>query len=125
MIDHHLCGDGPTVLLIPGMEGHHRFWHAQWDTLATRFRVVSCSYPIRGPGLGSRVADYAEAMLQLADHLDARHFAVIGESFGGLIAQQVPHPYTIGGWHQRSCQRLQGARPDRSDHCGSLTRGPA
>lgn len=77
-------GDGPTVVLVPGMNGSGELFYRQVPLLTRSYRVAT--YSLR---------DNAESMKQLAEDLRRvvetaapaeRRAIVVGESFGGALA---------------------------------------
>ncbi len=84
---HETAGEGPPVLLVHAGICDARMWEPQWDALASGHRVVRCD--LRGfgrtpipPQLFSPAADLAE----LLELLDLGPAAVVGASYGGLVA---------------------------------------
>ena len=83
-------GDGPPLVLIPGLAGGFELLGPLVRLLAEHFRVIS--YQLRGEddcfalrrrfGLGELVGDLAE----LLDWLYLESPAVLGVSFGGVLA---------------------------------------
>lgn len=82
-------GCGKPVVMLPGMEGAKEFWDRQWPELCRRYRVVAWSYPRRRFRADWRVADYAEEVLALLEELGLESVALVAESFGGLVAQEL------------------------------------
>jgi len=82
-------GCGKPVVMLPGMEGAKEFWDRQWPELSTRYRAIACSHARRPLRLGWQVADYAEDVVAIMDRLEIERAAVIAESFGGLVAQEM------------------------------------
>jgi aminoacrylate hydrolase len=86
-------GDGPPLLLVPGLGGIGAFWAKQVAEFARDFRVIIHDH--RGTGQSSRscitysVDQMAEDVLRLMDGLkiDAAHF--VGHSTGGAIGQTI------------------------------------
>ncbi len=96
------AGDGPTVVLVPGLGGDHRLWHYQVPALTGRLDVIRVDN--RGAGQSAMPDEpYTIAMLadDLAGLLDALGIArahVVGASMGGFIAQEfaLRHPHRLG-----------------------------
>jgi pimeloyl-ACP methyl ester carboxylesterase len=90
-------GSGKPIVLIPGMEGTKEFWQLQRESLARRYRTISFEYPRRRASLSTTVAHYANAVIRVLDELAIAEAAVFGESFGGLIAQELAtsHPKRV------------------------------
>lgn len=86
MID---IGRGPTVVLIPGIQGRWEWMRPAVDALARRCRVIS--YSLRGVGAGKvdpRLG-FEKYMVELdwvLDRAGVQNVALCGVSFGGLIA---------------------------------------
>ncbi|MGN6607200.1 MAG: alpha/beta fold hydrolase [Jatrophihabitans sp.] len=87
-------GDGPPLLLIQGMAGHHRTWGEPFLTaLARDFDVVA--YDHRGIGESDDVAgdftigDLADDAAALLDDLGWTSAHVLGVSLGGMVAQEL------------------------------------
>lgn len=84
-------GDGPPVLLVPGLGGTASFWQPHVAPLARRFTVVLHDH--RGTGRsGIERIDYsvdqmADDLVQLMDHLGLERAHLIGHSTGGAIGQ--------------------------------------
>ncbi len=82
-------GAGRPLVMIPGMEGSREFWRPQMEELGRRYRVICCDLPRFSPRLSRTVADYAEAVIRLMDRLGLAKAALAGESFGGMVAQEL------------------------------------
>lgn len=84
-----VTGDGPPVLLLPGLDGTGLLFYRQVPSLATRYRVSTLRLP-----------DDARSMDDLVAHVDAAidvlgaPVTLVGESFGGALALSyaVAHP---------------------------------
>lgn len=92
--DYLECGQGKPLVLLPGTEGAKEFWRFQWDDFGRAYRVVACSLPRLPLRPAHTTTDYAEAVLRLWDRLSVDRAAVIGESFGGMVALDlaIHHP---------------------------------
>lgn len=85
----------PPVILLHGFTADHRMWVDQWCALEEAYFVVAPD--LRGHGLSDApedlaayaIAEYAQDIAALADHLELDLFALAGCSFGGMIALQV------------------------------------
>ncbi|MGW5054725.1 alpha/beta fold hydrolase [Actinokineospora sp. NPDC004072] len=95
-------GDGPPLLLIQGMAGHHRMWgEPLLAELERDFDVVA--YDHRGIGASSRaeppyeVTDLADDAAALVGALGWADAHVFGTSLGGMVAQQlaIRHPEKV------------------------------
>lgn len=77
-----LAGAGPSLVLVPGMDGTGELFYRQVPSLTRRYRVAT--YALReAAAMGDLVADLADVISEAAP--DGRA-TVVGESFGGAIA---------------------------------------
>ncbi|MBM3470764.1 MAG: alpha/beta fold hydrolase [Armatimonadetes bacterium] len=91
-------GDGPAVVLVPGLGGDHRLWHHQMLALAGRFDVIAVDN--RGAGQSAKpdepysTAMFADDLAGLLDALEIASAHVVGASMGGFVAQEfaLRHP---------------------------------
>lgn len=83
-------GSGPTVLLIHGMAGSWRNWLLNVPTLARDQRVIAVDLPGFGDSdalpRGAAFGQYVDVIAGLLDTLGIEDVAVVGHSFGGLVA---------------------------------------
>src|SRR5437867_6086630 len=85
------AGEGPPLLLVPGLSGVGSFWAPQVRELARDFRVIVHDHRGAGRSTHSRIRYSVEQMaadvigLMDALGLDAAHF--VGHSTGGAIGQ--------------------------------------
>lgn len=91
------AGSGTPVMMLPGMEGSKWFWRYQLEGLRARYRIIACDLPVRRPSLSSRMSDYADEVLRTMDMLGLERVVVAGESFGGMVAQELvtTHPQRV------------------------------
>ena len=73
-------GNGPALVLIPGLQGRWEYQHATVDALAASFRVITFSLD------GSDLDSYAQQVADALDQARVDSAIVCGISFGGLIA---------------------------------------
>lgn len=84
-------GDGPPLVLVPGVQGR---WEWMWpavEALAAWFRVITYSLagdrssglPVPGAGAFDRHVDQLERVM---DHFGVTKATICGVSYGGLIA---------------------------------------
>jgi 3-oxoadipate enol-lactonase len=84
-------GSGPTLLLIPGIQGRWEWMQPSIDALAREFRVITASLPGE-PGVNmpfDKETSFDSFVGHIDSVLDAANVAdavVCGVSFGGLIA---------------------------------------
>ncbi|WP_170294701.1 3-oxoadipate enol-lactonase [Roseospira navarrensis] len=83
----------PWLVFINSLATDMRLWDPVIERIGGRFRVLT--YDKRGHGLSDTppgpwsIADLADDLLALADHLRIERFALCGISVGGLIAQDI------------------------------------
>jgi pimeloyl-ACP methyl ester carboxylesterase len=87
------AGSGPPIVLIMGMETDHRGWARIARSLKNQFRCISLDN--RDIGQSSfasepyQASDMAADTIGLIDHLGLDKVALIGQSMGGTIAQEL------------------------------------
>lgn len=88
VVEVHVVGEGPTVLLIPGADGIKETWRWQIPALAARYRVIApdlrASFP-SGAGFDRLATD----ALELLDEYGDGDAVVVGQSLGGAIAMRL------------------------------------
>jgi pimeloyl-ACP methyl ester carboxylesterase len=84
-------GDGPPLVLVPGINGRWEWMRLTFEALATRLRVVTFSY--RGepgarplPRQGADFDVFAEQVDEAVRATGERRAAVCGVSYGGWVA---------------------------------------
>ena len=85
-----VAGKGPAVALVHEGICDSRMWDAQWDTLATRHRVMRVD--LRGFGRTPLEAGRFSNALDLIDTLERHEFervALVGVSLGARVALEV------------------------------------
>lgn len=109
----------PAVVFVNGLGGAKEAWFYQVRHFRDRFRVLT--FDNRGAGASASVdapttmADFADDLVRLLDHVGLARVSVVGISFGGRIAQQLvlAHPARV-----RALVLVGTA-------CGPATPGPA
>ena len=97
-------GSGPPVLLLHGLAGHAGEWTESASWLRKRHRVVSLDQ--RGHGASVRIPAvvtleaFVSDVRAWADALQLTTVALVGQSFGGLIA------FVTAAWHPGRVERL-------------------
>lgn len=84
-------GEGPAVLLVHGSFGDLSDWDGWVAVLRTRYRVIRLDLPSFGlsggvPSGNYSIDRYLTLVDSLMDHLDLPRFAIVGTSYGGLVA---------------------------------------
>ncbi len=86
------AGTGPAVVLLHGIGGNATQWRSQLEGLAGELSLIAWDTPGYGdsadPDGDCRMADYAEVLAQLLDHLQLDRAHLIGQSWGGVLAQE-------------------------------------
>jgi pimeloyl-ACP methyl ester carboxylesterase len=85
------AGDGPPVVFLHGAGG--LIWDPWLDSLSGRYRVIAPEHPGSG---GSQGVEHLEDLLdlvlyyaELLDALDLPSVALVGHSFGGMVAAEI------------------------------------
>lgn len=84
-----LSGQGTPIVMIPGMEGCKEFWKYQLEGLGGDYRTVACDLARRKPQLSSEMYHYAADVLRIMDTTGIDKAIIVGESFGGMVAQEL------------------------------------
>jgi pimeloyl-ACP methyl ester carboxylesterase len=85
--------DGPPLLLLEGMGGDIPGWRRNIPHLARTRRVIG--YDFRGNGRSDApdrpvtMGTFVDDTVALLDHMDVRRADVYGQSFGGMVAQEL------------------------------------
>jgi aminoacrylate hydrolase len=90
-IHYERMGAGPTVLLVPGLNGEGHWWEPQIDALSRHFTVIVHDHRGTGRSTHSEI-DYSieqmtDDLIGLMDALDIPSAHLVGVSTGGAIAQ--------------------------------------
>lgn len=110
-------GDGPVAVLLHGIGSRASGWEALAPHLPG-WRLVAWEAPGYGPSAPlpadwPLAADYAGALLRLADALALPHFHLIGHSLGTLIAAAfaASHPGRLASLTLAACAQGGGTPP--------------
>lgn len=90
MLDYVAAGHGAPVVLLHGFPLNRQMWQPQLEALSQAgYRVIcpdlpgfGCSRPATGPGA---MTGYADAVLELLDHLEIDQAVIGGMSMGGYV----------------------------------------
>jgi 3-oxoadipate enol-lactonase len=92
-LNYEAGGSGPAVVLIHPVGLDRTTWDEIAPDLETDFNAIRVDLPGFGasPALpkGALVADYASSVVGTMDRMGVERFAVVGASFGGMIAQTI------------------------------------
>jgi aminoacrylate hydrolase len=100
-LSYESTGDGPPLLLVPGLGGQGSFWAQQIGDFARDFRVIVHDHRGTGNSTHSRIRYSVEQMaddaLRLMDALGIESAHFVGHSTGGAIGQIIAqdHPARI------------------------------
>jgi len=88
---YHISGKGkPALLLLPGGLGSGEAFFAHFMELAGRYTVIAPYY-----GRAEHMDELTDGIIAIMEHEDIDTFHVLGQSFGGLVAQallsKAPH----------------------------------
>jgi pimeloyl-ACP methyl ester carboxylesterase len=84
----NIQGDGPALILVPGIQGRWEYARPTVDALAVHFRVVTFSLRTgsrNGPGIFDREVERVASVL---DEQRIDRAIVCGISYGGLVAMR-------------------------------------
>lgn len=93
-VDFEECGQGPTILFVPGSCSTSAAWRGVVETLRTRFRCITTSLAGYG-GTTERRAPQDPSIAHVAEGVEVAMRAagapvhLVGHSFGGLVALAV------------------------------------
>lgn len=87
---YRVLGDGPPLILCPGIAATYRGYALMLNILSSRFRTVVYDYPGENPGDGARLGrishdDLVDDVFGLIDHLNFGRAFLFGPSFGSTI----------------------------------------
>lgn len=93
-LHYELLGDGPPLLLHPGLASDHASWAPVLPALMADFRLILPDP--RGAGRSAPVApfgfaDLADDLAALLDHLGIARAHLLGHSLGGMVALDFAH----------------------------------
>lgn len=99
---HYLeCGTGTPVVLLHINQQSSMLYREMMQAFAPGFRCVAPDYPSYGFSdpfqKEPEVADFADAIIELLDHLGIETFNIIGEAFGTMVASELArtHPARV------------------------------
>ncbi|MGH9173131.1 MAG: alpha/beta fold hydrolase, partial [Vicinamibacterales bacterium] len=121
-ISHLRAGDGPPLVMLHGIGGNATQFRNQLDAFADSHTVIAWDAPGYGgsddPGDDWQMPDYADALAGLLDVLGLDQFHLLGQSWGGVLAQVFSGRYpervhslilsdtSMGGGAQPEAERL-------------------
>src|SRR6185437_14035880 len=89
-------GDGPPLILIPGIASTYRGYALTLNTLAGRFRTILYDYPGEDRGDGARLGritheHLVDDLFGLIEHLNVGRAFLVGLSFGWTVVLRALH----------------------------------
>ena len=89
-------GDGPPLIVSPGIAATYRGYALMLNLLASRFQTIIYDYPGENPGDGARLGkiahdDLVDDVFGLIDHLNLGRAFLFGPSFGSTIVLKAIH----------------------------------
>jgi pimeloyl-ACP methyl ester carboxylesterase len=93
---YRVLGEGPPLILIPGIASTYRAYALTLNRLADRFRTVVYDYPGENPGDGARLDrishdDLVDDVFRLLEHLHVGRAFLFGLSFGSTVTLRALH----------------------------------
>jgi pimeloyl-ACP methyl ester carboxylesterase len=93
---YRVLGDGPPLILVPGIASTYRSYALLLNRLATRFRTVLYDYPGEHRGDGARLSQIShdhlvDDLFGLIEHLRMGRVFLLGISFGSTVTLSALH----------------------------------
>src|SRR5262249_6807324 len=93
---YRILGQGPPLILVPGIASTYRIYALLLNRLSERFRTVVYDYPGEHPDDAANLAQIShdhlvDDLFGLIDHLEIGRVFVSGLSFGSTIALKALH----------------------------------
>jgi pimeloyl-ACP methyl ester carboxylesterase len=87
---YRVLGEGPPLILVPGIASTYRGYALTLNKLAERFKTVIFDYPGEHPDDGARLGgithdDLVDDVFGLIDHLNIGRVYLVGLSFGSTV----------------------------------------
>lgn len=87
---YRIKGEGPPLILVPGLASTYRVYSLLLNTLANRFQTITYDYPGEHPDDGAKLGkirhdDFVDDLFGLIEHLNLGRVFLLGLSFGSTI----------------------------------------
>lgn len=91
-------GEGPALILIPGLTGDSQVFRHQIAAFSEKYRVIAPNLRVGFEGVERRFDQFAHDIAAVMDALDVESTCVLGLSFGGPIAMRFAALYPDRVW---------------------------
>ncbi len=121
---YRIKGQGPPLILVPGIASTYRTYALLLNQLGDRFRTIVYDYPGENPGDGANLAQInhdqlVDDLFGLIDHLNIGRVFLVGLSFGSTIVlkalhregRRFPRSAVQGGFAHRDFSRARAVGP--------------
>ncbi len=93
---YRVLGEGPPLIVSPGIAATYRGYALMLNTLASRFQTIVYDYPGENPGDRAKLTqighdDLVDDLFGLIDHLNVGRAFLFGPSFGSTIVLKSLH----------------------------------
>lgn len=79
-----VAGDGPPMVLVPGMDGSGRLFYRQVPSLARKYGVTTYALREDAHRMETLIGDLADLVRSVSP--DGQRVVLVGESFGGAVS---------------------------------------
>lgn len=90
-----VTGEGPPLVLVPGMDGSGMLFYRQLPGLARKYRVINYALREDAQRMETLVRDLADLVRAVSPH--GQPVVIVGESFGGAVSLSfaLSHPELV------------------------------
>ncbi len=92
------AGEGPALMLVPGLSGDSQVFRHQIAALSSRYRVIAPNLRTEFDGVERRFDQFARDIAAVLEALEVKSVCVLGLSFGGPIAIRFAALYPERVW---------------------------
>ncbi|UCF20085.1 MAG: alpha/beta fold hydrolase [Gemmatimonadota bacterium] len=93
-----VAGEGPAVVLIPGLTGDSGIFRYQIPALSSDYRVIAPNLRVDFTGVEKSFDQFARDLARVLDAVGADSACLLGLSFGGPIAMRFATLYPKRAW---------------------------